>query len=127
MDANRWKQVDSLLQAALERPVSRRAAFVREACAGDESLEREVLSLLVSQQEAGSFLEAPAMEVAARGLAAASSSATTLTGRTISHYRIGEQLGHGGMGVVWKARDTSLDRFVAFKVLPSAKDERPRI
>ena len=67
MDFDRWKQVDNLLQLALARPPAERAEFLRQACAGDEALEREVRSLLASQQEAGSFLESPAMEVAARG------------------------------------------------------------
>src|SRR5213592_4311869 len=66
MNSERWKQVDKLLQAALERPLAARAEFLRQACAGDEALEREVQSLLAAQQEAGSFLESPAMEVAAR-------------------------------------------------------------
>src|SRR5438270_13357635 len=69
MDPERWKQVDSLLQSALERPPEERDAFLRRACAGDEALEREVRSLLTSQQQAGSFLERLAMEVAARVLA----------------------------------------------------------
>ena len=53
MKSERWKQVDSLLQSALERPPAERADFLRQACAGDETLEREVLSLLASQQAAG--------------------------------------------------------------------------
>src|SRR5258708_19178407 len=69
MDSDRWKQVDSLLQSVLERPPEERDAFLRHASAGDEALEREVRSLLISQQQAGSFLESPAMEVAARALA----------------------------------------------------------
>jgi serine/threonine protein kinase/Tol biopolymer transport system component len=125
MDPERWQQIDKLLQSALARPLAERLAYLHRACAGDESLEREALSLLASHQEAGSFLEAPAMEVAAQGLAASASTPTTLCGRTISHYRIGEQLGQGGMGVVWKARDTALDRYVAFKVLSSAKMSDP--
>src|SRR5260221_10257418 len=69
MDPERWKQVDSLLQSVLERPPEERDAFLRHACAGDEALEREVRSLLTAQHQAGSFLESPAMEVAARVLA----------------------------------------------------------
>jgi hypothetical protein len=55
MDTPRWKQVDSLLQSLLERPPEERDAFLRHACAADEALEREVRSLLTSQQQAGSF------------------------------------------------------------------------
>ena len=96
MDSDRWKQVDNLLQAALERPPGDLDPFLRQACAGDEALEREVRSLLTSQQEAGSFLESPAIEVAARGLAlkqdqAPTESIRSLNGQTISHYRIVER------------------------------------
>ena len=56
MDLDRWKQVDSLLQAALERPPHERDAFLRQACAGDAALERELRSLLSSEGQAGTFL-----------------------------------------------------------------------
>ncbi len=120
--ADRWRQVEDLFHRALEREGPERAAFLDEACAGDEALRREVESLLTEGSESA-FMETPAMEGEARELA--QGNRPGLEGRRIGTFEILAPLGRGGMGEVWRARDTKLRREVAVKTLPEefANDE----
>ena len=111
MKPERWQQVDQLFQAALEREPEERAAFISEACGGDDSLRREVEALLASDGQAGSLIEAPAYVMAAPLIVGGDTQ--SLVGKSISHYQIISLVGEGGMGEVYRARDTKLNRIVA--------------
>jgi serine/threonine protein kinase len=118
MNPERWQRVEHLFHIALARDADERASFLAEACAGDEALRREVESLLAQPASAQGFLSAPAMALVAELSGGAGHS--MLTGRRIGVYLFQSLLGAGGMGEVYRARDTKLGRDVAIKILPRA-------
>src|SRR6188474_3513297 len=119
---DRWNEINRLYNAAVEVEETERPAFLENACDGDQELRREVESLLAYDQQAQQLLDRPAMQMAAEKLAVEPPS---LVGRKLGPYQIQVVLGAGGMGEVYRARDTRLNRTVAIKVLPRHLSERP--
>ena len=106
MTSERWQQIKNILHEAMQLAPDRRVAFLDAACPKDQSLRREVESLLVADDQArSSFLESPPPAHLAEGT-------------VLGDYEIQSMLGVGGMGEVYRARDLRLKRSVAIKVLP---------
>jgi serine/threonine protein kinase len=129
MDAARWKQIDELVDAALEVSSDERERFVTLRAGDDSDLRIQVLQLLAAQNEDEEFLSNSAMQVAARAMIEDETeiSAFAFVNKTIAKYKIERLLGAGGMGEVYLAFDEKLRRKVALKILPAeytSNDER---
>jgi len=118
MTPERWQHIERLYHAALERTPAERGAFLDSICAGDADARVEVDSLLAAAARGETFLEAPALHVTARALA--SELPRMSVGQRLGAYEILAPLGAGGIGEVYTARDTRLERTVAVKVLSPA-------
>jgi serine/threonine protein kinase len=118
MSPDRWDQIQDLYHSARERKPEERSAYLKQACNGDEALQREVGTLLAQEEQAHTFLETDEP-----GTSSQSIETSVAPGERIGPYLVLEFLQKGGMGEVYKARDVRLDRTVAIKFLPHAYAE----
>lgn len=127
MKADRWERIEQLCQEALERSEEEQDAFLESVCGNDQELRHEVASLLANRNRAERFIETPAIQLAARSLAAQevnhSAEASRQIGRIISHYKVVEKLASGGMGDIYLAirADGTYDKKVAVKMIQGAR------
>ena len=117
-----WGRIRQIFEAALEKPAERRPAFVGEACRGEEAIHDRVIALLAAHEHAAALVETPALDPGG------TVRPVDLTGQRIGPYLLASLIGRGGMGEVYRARDTRLDRTVAIKVVAPhvAADQRAR-
>src|SRR5438552_5523005 len=115
MRPERWRAIEELYHSASDLPDGHRNSFLQEACGEDQSLFYEVESLIRHGSTPQSVLDTPAIAIMAKAMAVDedASSAPSLEGKTISHYRVLGAIGRGGMGVVYKAEDFKLRRLAA--------------
>lgn len=118
MTPERWQEINKIFQSALDLDESERRDYLDKACADDESLRGQVETLIAADDKAGTFIDGNAASDAAHLLDEAHD--LTLSGNRIEHYEIISVLGSGGMGKVYLAKDSKLNRSIAIKTLPDS-------
>ena len=116
-----WEKVENIFHNALAIPLGEREEFLQTECADDEELRKDVESLLDSYENKAAFLDKPVFEIGLGALGEAGQK--NLAGTEIGNYRLEEKIGAGGMGEVYAALDTSLNRRVALKFLPPSMED----
>ena len=117
MTPARLHTLEEIFHSVLDQEPDQIGPFLDTACAGDELLRCELEALLAAHQRAGSFIETPAIGIAARIME--NGQADLLVGQTIGHYNVSERIGAGGMGEVYLVSDITAGRKAALKILPA--------
>src|SRR5262245_53906794 len=117
MTPERWKKLDALFHEALDLQGEARAAHLAKVCGDDEQLREEAEGLIAAHEREGSFIDSPIF-AETEGLTDDACNESPV-GRRIGPYQVVSQLGQGGMGKVFLAEDTRLERKVALKILPA--------
>ena len=120
--SDRWQRTEALFHAARTRPPAERVAFLDEACGDDEAMRRDLESLLADAASDDAFLAQP---VSLTPELLSDAAASVLIGRPLGGYGVDALLGMGGLGAVYRAYGTKLDRIVALKTLPAAFTANP--
>ncbi|MCM3902482.1 MAG: protein kinase [Pyrinomonadaceae bacterium] len=127
MNPEQWRKISELFEAALERPVEERAAFLAHACAGDDETHRRLRAMLAADARDDLLMDRPAYQAVSAPFPSmlGPDDSQSFSGEMIGAYRLTRELARGGMGTVYLAYDTRLGRPAALKLLPSRLINNP--